>query len=71
MGGEGRRDNERREEEGVKGRREGKDRTFVLVSGSAENSTGSASNKIQKCTLPPHPIYQTLLSDFLRFWLRD
>ena len=35
---------------------------------------GSAINKILKipqCTLPPQPIYQTLLSNFLRVWLRD
>ena len=35
---------------------------------------GSVSNKIPnipQCTLPPHPVYQTLLSDFSRFWLRD
>ena len=35
---------------------------------------GSAINKIlniSQCTLPPRPVYQTLLSDFLRVWLRD
>ena len=35
---------------------------------------GSAINKIPnipQCTLPPCPVYQTLLSDFSRVWLRD
>ena len=35
---------------------------------------GSAINKIlniPQCTLPPRPVYQTLLSDFSRVWLRD
>ena len=35
---------------------------------------GSAINKIPnipQCTLPPRPVYQTLLSDFSRVWLQD
>jgi len=35
---------------------------------------GSAINKIPnilQCTLPPCPVYHTLLSDFSRVWLRD
>ena len=49
----------------------------LYVSGSAENSRalqGSARNKIPnipQCTLPPRPVYQTLLSDFSRVWLWD
>jgi len=34
----------------------------------------SAINKIPnilQCTFPPHSVYQTLLSDFSRVWLRD
>jgi len=35
---------------------------------------GLAINKIPsipQCTLPPRPVYQILLSHFLRVWLRD
>ena len=36
-----------------------------------QNPIGSAPAYQVQCTLPPQPIYQTLLSDFLRVWLRD
>ena len=35
---------------------------------------GSAINEIPnilKCTLPPHPVYQSLFFDFSRVWFRD
>ena len=32
---------------------------------------GSASAYLVQCTLPPQPIYQTLLFDFSRVWFLD
>ena len=32
---------------------------------------GSAPAYWAQCTLPPQPIYQTLLFDFLRVWFQD
>ena len=32
---------------------------------------GSAPAYRVRCALPPHPIYQTLLFNFLRIWFRD